>query len=157
MGFQLFKAMTFIFRWKTLALVLPWLLLMKYSRYRMTYFYASSPFSSGFFFLYYSLTHRNFQKTFLSSILHTGNRTLSHPHKYTHILSVTSIYYLLAINLQRSQSAPPHPRVQMALFGTESGIGTSRALLPVWHNPCSFSQVHFSPQVGTLKKMPLLQ
>lgn len=84
-----------------------------------------------FFFLYYSLTHRNFQKTFLSSILHTGNRTLSHPHKYTHILSVTSIYYLLAINLQRSQSAPPHPRVQMALFGTESGIGTSRALLPV--------------------------
>lgn len=87
-----------------------------------------------FFFLYYSLITFS-RKHFLSFILHTAN---PHLHTRTHIHthgSATTIHYLLVLNLQRPQSALPVPGVQMALFGTESGIGTSRALLPLSPSP----------------------
>lgn len=95
------------------------------------------------------------RRHFLSSILHTCNHTLSHPHTYTHILSVTSIYYLPAINPQRSQSAPPIPGCRWHY------LALSLKLAPPGH--CflcgiirvSFSQVDFSPRVGALKKRPI--
>lgn len=107
MGFQLFKAMTFIFQWKTLALVLPWLLLMKYSRYRMTYFYASSPFSSVFFFfiipLLIEISRRHFYLPFSTLVI-------AHFHTHTNIhiycQSPPSTTCWLSISKGHSQPLP---------------------------------------------------
>lgn len=56
------------------------------------------------FFFHYFLTHQAFQKVSVSSILHTGNHTLSYPHTHTHTLSITTIW--LSIPKGHSQSLP---------------------------------------------------
>lgn len=104
------------------------------------------------FFLYYSLitfSKKHFYLLFsILLITHLHSRTHIHTHG-----SATTIHYLLVLNLRRPQPALPVPGVQMALFGTESGIGTSRALLPcgLVLGP-SFSQVHSSPPMGGLRQ-----
>lgn len=67
-------------------------------------------------------------------------------HTYTHTVN----HHHLVINTQRPQSVPPCPQVQIALFGTEFGIGISRALLPVWPNQWSF----FLKYILALKGVP---
>lgn len=68
-----------------------------------------------------------------------------HTHIHTHCQSPPSGY-----QYQRPQSVPPCPQVQIALFGTEFGIGISRALLPVWPNQWSF----FLKYILALKGVP---